>query len=123
MNNHYLDIFIDAVPFVLYTVLLIKAALVWKIVRRKVVQCEGQQCHTWTPDRVARERNKANLLLCILLLLLLCTLTFMAANAYALVTYETTFLSLRVFQMFVVGNCAAYWLVLDLISRNASVEE
>ena len=113
-----LTLLIDAVPFALYTVLLFKSLGTWKMLRNKV------RCGSYTSDDCRSSyRRKINLLMAILSLLTLCTLTFMASNAYALFMFDRTLLSVRVFQLFVVSNCAAYWLVLDLISRDASLEE
>lgn len=96
-----LDMGVDAVPFIIYSALLIKLAFSWRRVFR-------------IKDRAREARLAA-----ILLLLTVCTLTFMAANAYVLYAYGKTLLSVRVFQMFVLSNCVAYWLVLDLITKDA----
>ncbi|MDH1556844.1 hypothetical protein N5E86_20555 [Stutzerimonas stutzeri] len=95
------NLFVNAAPFLLYGALLFKLYSAWRRVRSMEDRC--------------RETRLA----AVLLLLTVCTLTFMAANAYALEVYGKTFLSLRVFQMFVLSNCAAYWLVLDLITKDA----
>lgn len=99
------DLVVTTVPFLLYTALLAKLFFAW----RKVTVME---------DRVKEARLAA-----ILLLLTICTLTFLAANAYALQAYGKTLLSMKVFQMFVLSNCAAYWLVLDLITKDACPPE
>jgi len=95
------DQLINLVPFLLYTALLVKLVVSWRRIRKMKDRC-----------REAR-------LTAVLLLITLCTLTFMAANAHALLFYGKTLLSFRVFQMFVLGNCAAYWLVLDLITTDS----
>lgn len=69
------------------------------------------------------DRRKEARLAAVLLLLTVCTLTFMAANAYVLGTYGKTLLSMRVFQMFVLSNCVAYWLILDLITKDAREDD
>lgn len=115
--NVYINLLVDIAPFVLYTALLGKLALVWRRISSRLHHAERRVCDC----KVGGERRATNLLLAILILLTVCTLTFMASNAYALMVFETTLLSMRVFQMFVVGNCAAYWLVLDLVSRDATV--
>jgi len=99
------DLLVAAVPFLLYTALLAKLFFAW----RKVYGME---------DRVKEARLAA-----ILLLITVCTLTFMAANLYVLQVYGKTLMSMRVFQMFVLSNCAAYWLVLDLITKDACQTE
>lgn len=101
---HLLDIAIAAAPFLLYSALLVKLFLVWK----RVFRNQG--------------RKQEARLAAVLLLMTLCTLTFMAANAYMLEVYGKTLLSMRVFQMFVLSNCVANWLILDLITKDASEE-
>jgi len=110
---------IDAVPFLLYSVLLLRAVAVWRRLRRTMAHCEERRS---CPPAMAREaeRRKTNLLMALLLLVSVCTVVFMISNAYTLQEWGRTLLSLRVFQMFVVGNCAVYWLVLDLIMRDAT---
>ena len=75
-----------------------------------------------TPGSLAYKQREARLA-AILLLLTVCTLTFMAANAYVLGAYGKTLLSIKVFQMFVLSNCMAYWLVLDLITKDAREDD
>lgn len=104
INEHTFDVIITAVPFLLYSVLLGKLAWSWGKVRR-------------IPDK-----RKEGRLAAILMILALCTLTFMGSNAYAIHLWGKTFLSLKVFQMFVIGNCLAYWLVLDLVAGEAESE-
>lgn len=109
------EVMINAVPFVLYTLLLFKSFLIWRRLRKKT---DGVK-PLYYPVRQWEVRKKVNLLMAVLALVSLCSVTFMASNIYALLMWEKTFLSLKVFQMFVVSNCAAYWLVLDLISKDA----
>lgn len=104
-GDRVMDLFVITVPFVLYTALLVKLFFAW----RKVTVME---------DRVKEARLAA-----ILLLLTICTLTFMAANIYVLQVYGKTLLSMKFFQMFVLSNCAVYWLVLDLITKDACPPE
>lgn len=113
------DILIDAIPFVIYSMLLVKAGKVWKRLIATLPKTElrgrrGCQIHV--------ERRKTNLLMAILMLLTLCTLVFMASNIYTLIALEKTLLSIKVFQMFVVGNCVFYWLVLDLVVKDVTTE-
>jgi hypothetical protein len=96
------DLFVNTVPFILYTALLGKLLFSWRRVRAMT-------------DGIREARLTA-----VLLLITVCTLTFMAANGYALAVYGVTFLSLKVFQMFVLANCLAYWLILDLITRDVA---
>lgn len=95
--EHLIDSAINGLPFILYTALLGK--LVW----------------SWRRVRSVENRKKESRLTAILLVLTLCTLTFIAANAYAMGVLGKTLLSIRVFQMFVLSNCIFYWLVLDLV--------
>lgn len=99
------DLLVTAMPFLMYSALLCKLFLVWKRV-----------------FRVKHKQREARLA-AILLLMTLCTLTFMAANAYALEAYGNTLLSMRVFQMFVLSNYVAYWLILDLITKDAREDD
>lgn len=112
------DLFVDLVPFVLYSALLLKSVKVWRQLRSRLPAKnlrKGSKGCTF-----AIERRKTNLLMAILLLLTLCTLAFMASNLYALIVMDKTLLSIKVFQMFVISNCAVYWLVLDLIIKDAT---
>ena len=109
------EIMVNAVPFVLYTVLLFKSLLIWRRLRKKA---DGAK-PLYYPAMQWEVRRKVNLLIAVLALVSLCSVTFMASNIYALLMLDSTFLSLKVFQMFVVSNCAAYWLVLDLVSKDA----
>ena len=103
--EQWANLFVNAVPFLLYSALLAKLFLVWKRVFR------------------VKDRHREARLAAILLLMTLCTLTFMAANAYVLEAYGKTLLSMRVFQMFVLSNYVAYWLILDLITKGAREDD
>lgn len=103
-NSHTIDVVVTALPFLLYSVLLGKLAWSWGRVRR------------------IADRRKEGRLAAIIAIIALCTLTFMVANAYAIHIWGKTFLSFKVFQMFVLGNCLAYWLVLDLVAGEAESE-
>lgn len=110
---------IDLIPFALYTVLLFRAIAVGRRLRVSMNNCEEwHNCPT--PQRFEARRRKTNQLMALLLLVSVCTIVFMISNVYTLQVMGKTLLSLRVFQMFVVGNCAVYWLVLDLITRDTS---
>ena len=93
-----LDYLINAIPFVIYTVLLVRLERSWAYLKH----CEASE--------------KVRRLMAIIAILAICTVLFMAANAYALFALGKTLLSMRVFQMFVLGNCVAYWMVLDLVT-------
>ncbi|MCY1285267.1 hypothetical protein D9M69_434400 [compost metagenome] len=99
-----LNLLVDALPFLLYSALLVKLVVSWRRVHRK------------------HDRRKEGRLAAVLALILVCTLTFMAANAYMLEMYGKTLLSLKVFQAFVLSNCMAYWLILDFITKEADRE-
>ena len=111
------SLIIDLVPFVLYSALLLKAVKVWRWLSARLPKEDRRNCTTCI---LSVERRKTNLLMAILLLLTLCTLAFMASNLYALIVMDRTLLSIKVFQMFVISNCAVYWLVLDLIIKDAT---
>lgn len=96
-----IDTVVSALPFLLYSALLIKLFVVWKRIFR------------------VKDRHQEARLAAILLLMTVCTLTFLAANAYTLHVSGKTLLSMKVFQMFVLSNCMAYWLILDLITKDA----
>lgn len=102
MTEHAVDVAITAAPFLLYASLLCKLVASWQKVRK------------------IKDRAKEGRLAAVLGVLAICTLLFMVANAYAIHMWGKTFLSFRVFQMFVLGNCVAYWLVLDLVTREAA---
>lgn len=97
--EHFVDFCINAAPFVMYSAILVKLHAVWWEVR-----------HCKSCPRCRR-------LSCVVGILAVCTLLFIFANAYALLDMGRTLFSMRVFQMFVFGNCVAYWLVLDLVSK------
>lgn len=102
--EHTLDVVVMALPFLLYSGLLVK--LIWSWIKvRRMPHCKRE-------SRLAA----------ILGMMTICTLTFMAANWYAIHMWGSTFLSFRVFQMFVLANCVAYWLVLDLVAGEAERE-
>ena len=103
--EQWFNLFVNAAPFLLYGALLFKLYSAWRRVRSMEDRCKEAR------------------LAAILLLMTLCTLTFMAANAYVLVTYGKTLLSMRVFQMFVLSNYVAYWLILDLITKGAREDD
>lgn len=103
--EQWANLFVNAVPFLLYGALLVKLYSAWRRVRSMEDRC--------------RETRLA----AVLLLLTVCTLTFMAANAYVLEAYGKTLLSMRVFQMFVLSNYVAYWLILDLITKGAREDD
>lgn len=96
-----IDTVVSALPFLLYSALLIKLFVVWKRIFS------------------VKDRHQEARLAAILLLMTVCTLTFLAANAYTLHVSGKTLLSMKVFQMFVLSNCMAYWLILDLITKDA----
>jgi glucan phosphoethanolaminetransferase (alkaline phosphatase superfamily) len=97
-----IDMAVSAAPFILYTAILLKLLLVW----RRIFKIS--------------DKRRESRLAAILLLMTVCTLTFMIANAYVLQVYGKTLMSVRVFQMFVLSNCLVYWLTLDLITKAAS---
>lgn len=98
--SQYIDLFIDFLPFILYTGLL------------------GKLFVSWLSLRCIREGGKTALA-AILLLASVTIVLFLASNVYTLAVYGKTFLSIRVFQMFVIANCVVYWVLIDLVVRGA----
>lgn len=90
---------IDILPFVIYTALLVKILTSWFALKHI--------------EQKARSGLAAILLLASVVIVL-----FIASNVYALAMYGKTFLSIRVFQMFVVGNCVVYWLLIEYVIRS-----
>lgn len=98
--TQYIDLFINFLPFILYTGLL------------------GKLFVSWLSLRCIREGGKTALA-AILLLASVTIVLFLASNVYTLAVYGKTFLSIRVFQMFVIANCLVYWVLIDLVVRDA----
>lgn len=103
-SEHTVDVLVTVLPFLLY------GGLMWKLLL------------SWSRVRKIQDRRKESRLAAVLGVLALCTMLFMVANAYAIHIWGQTFLSFRVFQMFVLSNCVAYWLVLDLVAKEAAEE-
>lgn len=97
---HYINMIVDFLPFVIYTGLL------------------GKMLMCWRSLKVLDEKSRSPLA-AIMLLACIVIVLFLVSNVYALSVYGKTFLSIRVFQMFVLGNCIVYWLLIDLLVRNA----
>lgn len=99
--SQIIDVLVDLAPFAMYTAVLIKLYRSWRTVKSDV------------PD-VHRSRLAA-----VMTLLAVVIGCFLAANVYALAVYGKTYLSLHVFQLFIMGNCVVYWLVIDLLTKDA----
>lgn len=93
---------VDLASFLFYIAVLGKIALGWLSVRK---------------DQDAQRRHR---LAAVLLLLVVVIVCFLAANVYALAFYGSTYLSLYVFQMFIMGNCLVYWLVVDILTKDSA---
>lgn len=87
---------IDYIPFVIYALLIGKIVMSWMAMREI--------------DPTSRSKLAAPLLLVVVVALI-----FMIANVYALAVFGKTFLSIRVYQMFVIGNCVAYWVLISIL--------
>jgi len=96
-----IDFIVDMAPFAIYLAVLIKLYRSWKL-----IQVEASE------DR----RNK---LAAVLLIAAVVIGMFLASNVYALVVYGKTYLSLRMFQLFIVGNCIVYWMMIDIIAKDS----
>lgn len=101
---NYVDLFVDFLPFILYTGLL------------------GKLFVSWMSLRGLQEKNRSPLA-AMWLLASVVIILFIASNIYALAVYGRTFLSIRVFQMFVIGNCLVYWVLIDLLVRGARKQD
>lgn len=87
---------IDYIPFVIYALLIGKIVMSWRGLKGI--------------DDQSRSKLAAPLLLVVLV-----SLIFMIANVYALAVFGKTFLSIRVYQMFVIGNCVAFWALINIV--------
>lgn len=103
--NEYLNLLIDLVPFLIYGAVLLKVWGSWRQVKT-------------SPDEVRRNRMVA-----VLILLSVVVVCFLAGSAYTYIAYGKSYLSIRVFQLFVVGNCAVYWLLLDILTKDSVPEQ
>lgn len=101
----FFDLAVDIAPFVIYGALMVKLYRSW---RRIDQLADVVRKHTLVP------------VVMIMALVIGCAL---ASNVYALVAYGKTFMSIRVFQLFLVANCVVYWLLIDILTKNAVVEE
>lgn len=101
-SSQIVDTLVDVAPFIMYAAVMIKIYKGWKSVKGRVdAQHRGQ-------------------LAALLSMLAVVVAIFLAANAYALIFYGKTYLSLHVFQMFIIGNCAVYWLVIEYLTGDAA---
>lgn len=96
---------VDALPFLMYGAVLYK---VWK---------------SWCKVRVTADDTRRDRMASILILLSVVVICLLAANAYAFLATGKTYLSIRVFQMFLAGNCVVYWLVLDILTKDSIPEQ
>lgn len=103
-TTQYLNLFIDLLPFVLYTGLL------------------GKLFVSWLSLKGIKEGSR-HPLAAVMLLASVTIVLFIASNVYALAVYGKTFLSIRVFQMFVIANCIVYWVLIDLLVRGARKQD
>jgi hypothetical protein len=98
--DKFINFLVDMAPFVMYFAVLIKLYRSYRAISKAGIS------EAW------RAR-----VLGILALLTLVIGTLLASNAYALAIYGKTFMSLRVFQMFIMGNCVVYWLIIDVLIK------
>ncbi len=101
----FFDFLVDAAPFVLYAAVLHKLYKSWVKIKQ---MSDVVRKHTLVP---------------VIMIMALVSGIALASNIYALVAYGQTYMSLRVFQLFLAGNCAAYWLMLDIIVKDAAPHE
>lgn len=91
---------IDYIPFLIYALLIGKIMMSWMAMK--------------SIDPNSRSKLAAPLLLVVVV-----ALVFMVANLYALAVFGKTLISIRVYQMFVVGNCVALWVLINIIVNMA----
>lgn len=99
--NKLFNVLVDVLPFLLYGAVLAKVWGSWRIVKQSA-------------DEVRRCRMGA-----VLILLIVVVACFLAGSAYTLVAYGKSYLAIRVFQLFVVGNVVVYWLLLDILTKDS----
>lgn len=97
-----IDILIDLAPFAMYLAVLVKLLFGWRKVK----------AHGFNSGHGA-----------IFALLALVVTSLLAANVYAFAVEGKTYLSLKVFQMFLVGNWLVYWIVIDFLTRAPEQKE
>lgn len=97
ITSQTVDTLVDLAPFAMYLAVLVKLLFGWRKVRRSGLNSG----HT-----------------AIFALLGLVVTCLLAANVYAFAVEGKTYLSLKVFQMFLVGNWLVYWIVIDFLTRS-----
>lgn len=96
-----IDMLVDLTPFVIYLAVLGKIYRSWKLIKAEADEAR---------------RNK---LAAVLLILTVVIALFLGSNVYALAVYGKTYLSLRMFQLFIIGNCIVYWLLIDVVTKDS----
>lgn len=96
-----------ATHFVDYAIFLCYSFLLW------------QTLSAWRCLRCRKNNRNASTLTALLLLMVISILAFVSANAYMLQFRGETLLTMRIFQIFVIGNFVVYQLILILLRKEA----
>lgn len=99
------DLIVDMAPFVMYGAVLIKLYRSWKLIKD-------------TADQVRRHALSA-----VMLMMVLVIGVALLSNVYALVMNGKTYMSLRMFQLFLAANCVVYWMLIDIMTKTAAPDE
>lgn len=91
--------------FVDYAIFLCYSVLLW------------QTLASWLKLKGRKGKRNESTLTALLLLMVISILAFVSANAYMLQYRGETLLTMRMFQIFVVGNFVVYQLVLTLLRK------
>lgn len=100
-----IDFIVDLAPFVIYLAVLWKLYSSWKLIKLQA------------------DEDRKDKLAAVLLIVAIVIGLFLASNVYALAVYGKTYLSLRVFQLFLVGNCIVYWLLIEIVTKDSVPEQ
>lgn len=96
-----INLLVDVCPFLIYTAVLFK---VWR---------------SWSKVKVSADVARRHRMASILLLFSVVVICLLGANAYAFISTGKTYLSIRGFQIFLVGNCVVYWVVIDILTKDS----
>lgn len=101
MTPEIINLVVDSAPFMMYV------AVLWKL------------HSSWQKIKEGAEEFRRNKVAAVMLVLALLVFLLLGSNVYALVAYGKTFFSIRVFQMFLIGNCVLYWWLIGIITDDS----
>lgn len=104
-TDSIINLVVDVFPFLMYSAVLFK---VWQ---------------SWSKVKVSADAARRHRMAAILILFSVVVICLLGANAYAFVATGKTYLSIRGFQIFLVGNCIVYWLVIDILTKDSIPEQ